>query len=217
MGKLTSVAELDQLRKQILSQRRPQRSFISVCGGTGCHAYGCEEVARAFRNELKRQSLSDQVELKVTGCPGFCERGPLVVVYPQKIFYQRVAPQDAPEIISETILKGGMIERLLYVDPKSNQKVMFEEDVPFHKRQQKLILGNNGLIEPTNIEDYFAIGGYSALAKVLNEMQPEAVIAEIKKSGLRGRGGGGFPTGSKWESCRNAPAADAIPTVSLRG
>ncbi|MGD8501220.1 MAG: NADH-quinone oxidoreductase subunit NuoF [Phycisphaerales bacterium] len=213
MGKLTSVAELDQLRRQILSQRRSQRSIISVCGGTGCHAYGCEEVTRAFRNELKRQRVSDQVELKVTGCPGFCERGPLVVVYPQKIFYQRVAPQDSPEIISETILKGNTIERLLYVDPNSNQKVMFEQDVPFHQQQQKLILGNNSLIDPTNIEDYFAIGGYSALAKVFDEMQPEAVIAEIKKSGLRGRGGAGFPAGRKWESCRNAPSIDGTRYV----
>jgi len=153
------------------------------------------------------------VELKVTGCHGFCERGPLIVVYPQKIFYQRVSPDDVSEIIAETIIKGNIIDRLLYVDPVSGERAQFEKDVPFYKRQQRLVFGNNGLIDPTNIEDYLATGGYSALSQVLFNMQPEGVIEEIKKSDLRGRGGGGFPTGRKWESCRNAPSADGIRYV----
>ena len=213
MKRLRSVVELEQLRVRILSKRKPEKPCISICGGTGCHAYGCEDVAKAFKNEIKRQGLSKQVELKVTGCHGFCEHGSLVVVYPEKIFYQRVTPNDAPEIISETVLKGNTIDKLLYVDPISGQQAHFENDVPFYKRQQRLIFGNNGLIDPTNIEDYLAIGGYSALCKVLFEMQPEEVIEEIRKAELRGRGGGGFPTAAKWESCRNAPSSDGVRYV----
>ncbi|MCK4782375.1 MAG: SLBB domain-containing protein, partial [Desulfobacteraceae bacterium] len=180
---------------------------ISICGGTGCHAYRCEDVASALKAEIKQQGLSDEVELKMTGCHGFCERGPLLVLYPPKIFYQRVTPDDAPEIISETVLKGNIIDRLLYADPVSGKKVHFESDVPFYKGQHRLVFGNNGLIDPANIEDYLAIGGYSALSKVLFVMQPEEVIGEIRESGLRGRGGGGagFPTGLKWEFCYKSP------------
>ena len=213
MKKLRTAVELEQLRARILSQRKPEKSCISMCGGTGCHAYRCENVAKAFKNDIERQGLSKQVELKVTGCHGFCERGPLVVIYPEGIFYQRVTPNDAPEIISETVLKGNVIDRLLYVDPTSGQKAHFENDVRFYNGQQRLVFGYNGVIDPTNIEDYLAISGYSALAKVLFDMQPEEVIEEIRKSRLRGRGGGGFPTARKWEACRNAPSSDGIRYV----
>ena len=213
MKTLRSAVELEQLRVRILSQRKLEKPCISICGGTGCHACGCEDVAEAFKNEIMRQGLSKQVELKVTGCHGFCEHGSLAVVYPEKIFYQRVTPNDAPEIISETVLKGNIIDRLLYVEPTSGRKAYFENDVPFYKKQQRLIFGNNGLIDPTNIEDYFTIGGYSALSKVLFEIQPEQVVEEIRKSGLRGRGGGGFPTGAKWEACRSAPTLDGVRYV----
>jgi NADH-quinone oxidoreductase subunit F len=213
MKRLRSAVELEQLRVKILSQRKPEKPCISICGGTGCHAYGCEDVAKALKNEIKRQGLSKQVELKVTGCHGFCERGPLMVLQPRKIFYQRVNPSDVSEIIAETVMKGNIIDRLLYIDPVSEERAQSEEDVPFYKRQQRLVFGNNGLIDPTNIEDYLAIGGYSALSQVLFNMQPEEVIEEIKRSGLRGRGGGGFPTGRKWESCRNAPSPDRIRYV----
>jgi len=208
MKKLKAAVELEQLRVSILS--KPRRSCISVCGGTGCHAYGCEDVAKAFKNEIKRQGLREQVELKVTGCHGFCEHGPLVVIYPDKIFYQRVTKKDAPEIISETALKGNIIDRLLYVDPTTGQEAHFENEVPFYKKQQRLIFGDNGLIDPTNIQDYLAVGGYSALPKALLGMQAEHVIQEIRKAGLRGRGGGGFPTAAKWEACRNAPSSDDV-------
>jgi NADH:ubiquinone oxidoreductase subunit F (NADH-binding)/(2Fe-2S) ferredoxin/ferredoxin len=213
MNRLRSAVELEQLRVKTLSQRKPERPFISICGGTGCHAYGCEDVANAFRNEIERQGLIDQVELKVTGCHGFCERGPLIVLHPGKIFYQRVSRDDVSEIIAETVVKGNIIDRLLYVDPVSGGKAQFEKDVPFYKKQQRLVFGNNGLIDPTNIEDYLATGGYSALPRALFSMQAEGIIAEIKKSGLRGRGGGGFPTGVKWESCRNAPSSDGVRYV----
>ncbi len=213
MKKLRTAVELRQLRARILSQRDPEKACIAICCGTGCRAYGAEDVARAFRNEIRRQRLSKQVELKVTGCHGFCERGPLMVLYPQKIFYQRVTLGDVPEIIAETVLKGNIIDRLLYVDPMSGKKAHFESDVPFYKRQQRLVFGNNGVIDPTNIDDYLAIGGYGALCKVLFDIEPEEVIEEIRKAGLRGRGGGGFPTARKWEACRNAPSSDGIRYV----
>jgi len=213
MKKLKTADELEQFRAQILSQSDPEKPCISICGGTGCHAYRCEDVARAFKKEIKRQGLGKQVELKVTGCHGFCERGPLMVLYPQKIFYQQVTPGDVSEIIAETVMKGNIIDRLLYIDPMSGKKAHSENNVPFYKGQQRLVFGNNGVIDPTKIEDYLALGGYSALSKVLFDVQPEEVIEEIRKAGLRGRGGGGFPTGRKWESCRNAPSSDGIRYV----
>jgi len=213
MRKLRSAVELERLRDGIVSSRDPSKLCVSICGGTGCRAYRSQDVASAFSKEIKRQGLTNEVDLKVTGCHGFCERGPLMVLYPQKIFYQRITPGDVPEIIAETVMKGNIIDRLLYVDPVSGKKTHFEGEVPFYRGQQRLVFGNNGIIDPTNIEDYLALGGYSALSKVLFNMQPEGVIKEIRESGLRGRGGGGFPTARKWESCRNAPSSNGIRYV----
>ena len=140
----------------------------------------------------------------MTGCHGFCEKGPLVVIHPQKILYQTVKPENAQEIFQETILKGKIIESLLYAHPTTGEKITHEEDVPFYKRQMRIIFGNNGSIDPTSLEDYIAVGGYGALPKALLSMTPEAVIKEVKEANLRGRGGGGFPAGVKWESCRKA-------------
>jgi NADH-quinone oxidoreductase subunit F len=202
--RLRGLSELESLRRSILEKRDPSQLCITVCAGTGCRASGAEAVIEAFKEEIGRREIQLNVELKETGCHGFCERGPLVVIRPEKIFYQRVKPEDVPEIISETVLNGNIIERLLYVDPATNEKTVYEPDVPFYKRQRRIIFGANGEIDPTAIDDYIAIGGYSALSKVLFHMSPEEVIAEIDKSGLRGRGGGGFPTGRKWGSCRRA-------------
>ncbi len=202
MPKIKSPGELEALRSSILRQRDPDKPIITVCNGTGCQAYGSKSVAAAFFDEVKKQKLEAKVDVKTIGCPGFCERGTLVVIKPKDIFYQRVRPKDVPEILSE-IGKGGVVSRLLYTDRATNEKVTKENDVPFYKRQMRLIIGNNGLIDPTSIDDYLAIGGYTALAKAL-KMTPERIIDEVKKSGLRGRGGAGFPTGSKWESTRNA-------------
>jgi NADH-quinone oxidoreductase subunit F len=204
LKKLGSTQELAALRESIVSQRDPERLCITICSGTGCHAYGCEKVTAAFQQEIKQQGLSDKVDIRTTGCHGFCERGPLVVIRPKDIFYQRVRVKDVPEIISETVLKGKIIDRLLYSDPNTGQKIVSEHEVPFYKKQKRLVFGGNGYIDPTSIDDYLAVGGYQALAKALSEMSPEEVIGEVKKSGLRGRGGGGFPTGVKWESCRKA-------------
>ena len=203
MAKLKSVGELESLRKAILAKKDPKKVVITVCNGTGCHAHGCKAVTTAFEEEVKNQKLTTKVDVKATGCHGFCERGPLVVIKPQEIFYQRVRVKDVPEIITETVGKGNPIQRLLYTDRESGKKISFENEVPFYKLQKRLIFGNNGAIDPTSIDDYFAVGGYSALSKVL-KMTPEVIIAEIKKAGLRGRGGAGFPTGDKWESTRKA-------------
>jgi NADH-quinone oxidoreductase subunit F len=202
VAKLKSPGALEALRSSIVKQRDPAKPVITVCNGTGCQAYGSKDVAAAFFDEVKKQKLESKVAVKTIGCPGFCERGTLVVVKPRDIFYQRVRPRDVPEIISE-IGKGGVVNRLLYTDRATNEKVVNENDVPFYKRQMRLIIGNNGLIDPNSIDDYIAIGGYAALPKAL-KMTPEQIIDEIKKSGLRGRGGAGFPTGSKWESTRKA-------------
>ncbi len=204
MARINSSAELEKWRETILASRDPSKPCITVCGGTGCRALGSETVRAAFREELREQGLEAKVDLRMTGCHGFCERGPLVVIFPERIFYPGVTPKDVPEIVSKTIVGGEVIERLLYEDPLTGKKIVHEPDVPFYKEQKRILLKDNGLIDPTKIEDYIAVGGYKALAKALFEMTPEEVIEEIKRSGLRGRGGAGFPTGRKWEACRRA-------------
>lgn len=203
-NKLRSPAELEGLRKSVVASRDSAKPYIAVCAGTGCLAYGCLDLVATFQQEIEKQGLQDKVEVRGTGCPGFCERGALLTIYPQGIFYQRVKPEDVTEILAETVLKGKIIERLLYADPNTGERFVNEQDVPFYRKQQRLLLDANNKIDPTSIEDYLALGGYSALSKALFQMNPEGIISEIKKSGLRGRGGGGFPTGTKWESTRNA-------------
>ena len=202
MAKLKSFGDLETLKKSITGKRDPKKSVIAICNGTGCQAYGCKSVTAAFQDEVKKQNLADKVDVMPIGCPGFCERGTLVMVRPQGIFYQRVRPKDVPEVVA-AIGKNSVVDRLLFTDRQTGAKVTHESDVPFYKKQRRLIIGNNGLIDSTSIDDYLAIGGYNALAKAL-KMKPEQIIDEVKKSGLRGRGGAGFPTGSKWETTRNA-------------
>jgi len=203
VNRLNSSGELEALRQSIVGSRDPKKTCIVVCGGTGCLALGAEDVIAGFRQELRERGLESKIDLRITGCPGFCERGTLVVIKPENILYQQVRGEDVPEIISETI-KGSIVDRLLYVDPNTGKKVTYENDVPFYKKQKRLLLGDNANIDPTIIDDYLALGGYTALSKALFKMSPEGIIEEVKKSGLRGRGGGGFPTGVKWETCRHA-------------
>ncbi len=203
--KIRSPAEFEQFRKELLSRIDSSRTMVTICAGTGCQAYGCQKVVQALREEIEGHGLTGRVELRATGCHGFCEMGPLVVIHPQKLFYHRVKPGDAAEIVEETLLKGNVLEQLLYVNPETKEKVQREEEVPFYRKQMRLIFGNNGQIDPTRIDDYLAIDGYKALGKALFKMRPEEIIEEVKKANLRGRGGGGFPAGVKWESCRNAP------------
>ena len=202
---IRSPKDLEKLREEIKSKRKPSKSSVSVCVSTGCVALDASKVKEAFIAELEKQGLKDQVEIKETGCLGFCEQGPRVTIYPEEICYFKVKPEDAPEIVSKSILEKKVVERLLYKDPATGKGVQKLEDIPFYKYQRRLLLENNAKIDPKNIEDYIALGGYSALAKVLFEMTPEQVVEEVKKSKLRGRGGGGFPTGLKWETTRNAP------------
>ena len=202
--KVTSVNELEAIRSEILAGKDQDKPCIAVCGGPGCLANQCLEVRDAFVNEIAAKGLTDKVDVRTTGCHGFCECGPIALIYPQEIFYQGLSIDDIPEIIEQTIINNKTVDRLLYTDDEAGQLVETEGEVPFYKKQMRLILGNNSKIDPHSIEDYIAIGGYSALAKVLGGMQPMEVVDEIKNSGIRGRGGGGFPTGRKWESTRNA-------------
>ena len=199
MKQKIDIDKFDGLRKRISEERQIKKTCITICSGTGCHAYGCVKVAQAFVKEIKKQNLQDSVEVKTTGCHGFCERGPIVVIQPQGIFYQRIQLKHIKEVISQTIIKNELIDKLLYVDPRTQETIVYEKDVPFYKKQKRIILSKNGLIDPREIKDYIAVNGYSALAKVLDKILPQGVINEIKSSGLRGRGGAGFPTGLKWE------------------
>ncbi len=202
--RLTSPQALIDLRDQLINQREENKTIITVCAGTGCLACGCEAVTAAFREALQQSHLDKEVEIKTTGCHGFCERGPLVVIQPEGMFYQRTKPADAKVIVERTIKNGELVKKLLYRDPQTKEVIVHEKDIPFYKKQMRLVLGKNGFMDPTSINDYIALGGYQALAKALTTMQPEGIIDEIKKSGLRGRGGGGFLTGRKWASCRKA-------------
>jgi NADH-quinone oxidoreductase subunit F len=201
MTRIGSVEQLQARRAEIIAARDPQREAIAICAGTGCIAYGSEELFDAFRSELQAQG--HEADVRMTGCHGFCERGPLVVIYPEKIFYQRVQPRDVADIVRKTLIGGEVIDKLCYVDPVSGQRYSHEEDVPFYKYQKRLILGSNGLIDPTSIDDYLAIGGYGALARGLTEGR-DFVMDQILAARLRGRGGGGFEAGWKWKGCRAA-------------
>ena len=202
-NRLSSPQELEAIRASIIKSRDPSQTCIVICGGTGCLALGAQEVITTFRREIEEGGLEGKLALRITGCPGFCERGPLVVIKPENILYQQVRGEDVAEIVSATV-KGNIVDRLLYTDPDTGKKITYEHEVPFYKKQKRLLLGDNSNIDPTLIEDYLALGGYAALSKALFEMSPEQIIEEVKKSGLRGRGGGGFPAGVKWETCRRA-------------
>lgn len=205
MERMKLSSDLERFREQILASRDPNKPCVALCSGVGCHACASEEVGVAFTEEIEKQGLQNEVELKRTACHGFCAKGPLVVIYPQEICYLQVKPSDIPEVISQTIIEKKIIDRLLYTDPDTGEKVVHQGDIPFYKVQMRLLTGNNSKLEPKNIDDYIALGGYTALTKVLFEVTPAQVVETIKKSGLRGRGGAGFPTGIKWGFCRDAP------------
>jgi NADH-quinone oxidoreductase subunit F len=204
MTRIKTPAELEEFRKGIVSTRDPNKPCITLCSGSACHASGSGEVAAALEKEIAQLGLAGAVDIRRTGCHGFCERGPIIVIHPEEICYFNIEPKDVPEIISETIKEGKVIERLLYSDPVTNEKIVRESEIPFYKYQERIVFGSNSKIDPKSIDDYLAIGGYSALAKVVSGMTPQEVVNEVKKANLRGRGGGGFPAGSKWEGSRNA-------------
>ena len=182
------------------------KMHILVCGGTGCRASASKNIICRLEDCLKKRALEDEVQVIATGCFGFCEKGPIVKIMPDNTFYVQVKPEDAEEIVNEHIIKGRKVERLLYKEPSKKVTVSDSKHMEFYKKQLRIALRNCGFIDPENIEECIGRDGYSALAKCLTEMTPEAVIDEIKRSGLRGRGGGGFPTGLKWEFARKYQA-----------
>jgi NADH-quinone oxidoreductase subunit F len=203
--RLNSVGDLQEYRATLEGKKNPDRKTVSVCTGTGCKAYKCDNLAENLKEEVARAGLENDVEIVATGCHGFCERGALMVIYPDEIFYQKVKPDQAADIVEKTLKGGEIIEDLLYVDPATGKKHEKESEIPFYKHQQQELMHMGRLIDPRRIEDYIARGGYAALAKVLSDIEPDAVIDMVTQSGLRGRGGGGFPAGVKWRSCKDAP------------
>ncbi|MBP3580636.1 MAG: NAD(P)H-dependent oxidoreductase subunit E, partial [Clostridia bacterium] len=181
------------------------RSHVLICGGTGCTSSGSAKVLAKFESELNANGLENEIKLVQTGCFGLCALGPVVIVYPEGTFYSRVTEDDVPEIVSEHLLKGRPVTRLVYDETdgeKTDDKPVALSDTSFYKKQKRVALRNCGVIDPENIEEYIGTDGYAALGKVLTEMTPDEVIDTILASGLRGRGGAGFPTGQKWKLAR---------------
>ncbi|MFP3975270.1 MAG: NADH-ubiquinone oxidoreductase-F iron-sulfur binding region domain-containing protein [Dehalococcoidia bacterium] len=204
MPKLNSASDLENLRQEVVSKRDPNKLCVTICSGTGCRAYGSEQVAETFAEELSKNGLKDKVDIRRTGCHGFCERGTLVVIFPEEICYLKVKPDDVPEIVSTTLQEGKVVDRLLY-EKSDGEKVVHESEIPFYSNQNRTVFGNNRFIDPKKIDDYLALGGYKAISKALFDLSPEQVMDEVKAANLRGRGGGGFPAGIKWETTRDAP------------
>lgn len=204
MWKLKTVKEFIDFQKNKKAREKNKVATLILSSGTCGQACGALRVVEVFKKELNKRKLKDRVRLRITGCHGFCEQEPLLVIEPGNIFYCHIKPEDVSEIVTMTLKQNKIIERLLYIDPVSGRKIIHEKDIPFYKAQDRTVLGQNKLVDPCDINDYIAGGGYSALIKVLTSRKPDEVIEEIKKSGLRGRGGGGFPTGKKWGYCREA-------------
>ena len=215
MNKIKSFEELNEFVNKFKSNLILRENFskdnltkrdILVCGGTGCTSSNSLEIIDNLKNEVENSGLSDKVEVQLTGCFGFCAKGPIVKVYPDNIFYVQVKPEDAHEIIESHIINNKVVERLLFEEPSLNhKKVEKHDEMSFYKKQYRIALRNCGHINPENINEYIGNDGYIALGTCLTKMTPIEVISEVKSSGLRGRGGAGFPTGVKWESTANTP------------
>jgi NADH:ubiquinone oxidoreductase subunit F (NADH-binding)/(2Fe-2S) ferredoxin/Pyruvate/2-oxoacid:ferredoxin oxidoreductase delta subunit len=190
---------------QVVAHERARE--VRICAGTACHASGRPAVTAAFRDQLAEKGLADAVRVVETGCHGFCEQGPIVVVQPQGLFYPRVRAGDVAGIIEASIIGDGIYEKRLYKDPGSGAPIPYERDIPFYAEQRRLVLALNGKIDPYSIDDYLVHDGYAAFAAVLAADDPESVIAAVTESGLRGRGGAGFSTGTKWSLTRRSPGA----------
>ena len=204
MPRLETTAELEKLREEIVASRDPAKPCIAVCGGAACDGLDSAAVGAAFAAEIQKQGAAAKLDFRVTGCHGYCSKGPNVLAGPGDVCYFEVKPEDVPEVVAAT-LKGEVVDRLVYRDPVSGEKAVHMHEVPFYKHQMRILTGDIPKIDPTRIDDYIAVGGYSALAKALTKMSSNDVLNEVKKANLRGRGGGGFPAGLKWETTRNAP------------
>jgi len=208
MSKLKALRTIIDLGRVIADQierkKSETRPVLTVSAGTCGQARGSLKVVNSLKRAIKAEKLTDKIVVKVTGCHGFCEAEPNIIIYPHDIFYQKVDPKNGQDIISQTILHNKVLPGLLYVDPLTGDKPAKETDIPFYKKQKRIVLGDNALIDPREINDYFAIGGYGSLLKVLKNMSPDEVIQTVQRSGLRGRGGAGFPTGQKWAAGRKS-------------
>lgn len=204
MNKLSNPQMLNELSDQLRKQRETKNAVIYLCAGTGCQTCGCKDVLAAFKSEIAKEKRGAAVEIRTTGCHGFCENGPLVVIEPKGILYCRVTAEDIHSIIEETINKGQVIDRLVYSDPASGTPLPYKKDIPFFKKQSRFVLEKNGTVDPNSIEDYLAWGGYKAAAKALGSLGIEGIINEIKNSGLKGKEGGHSLTGDRWTACRAA-------------
>lgn len=205
MPKIASISELEKLRAGILAKRSQETKYIAVCGGTGCHSRDNKKLAKIFAESLKKNGIKD-TQIKKTGCLGFCEQGPVAIIYPEGIFYCRVTAEDVPEIVTETIANNKVVERLLYKNDETGERIVHENEIPFYEGQLRSTIADNNRIDPQSIEDYLAIGGYGALCRALQQNTPDQVIAEVKKASIRGRSGNGFAAGRKWEACQKAEA-----------
>ncbi len=206
MEKITTVEQLQNLCCQQQEKNQTDKVSILVCGGTGCQSSNSQQIIENLRAALAEHGLQDMVEVVRTGCFGFCEKGPIVKILPDNTFYTQVKPEDAAEIVETHIVGNEKVYRLLYVDPKTNEHISDSKHMDFYKKQQRVALRNCGYIDPENIKAYIGQKGYQALAKCITSMTPEEVIDEVKKSGLRGRGGAGVPTGMKWQFARGYQA-----------
>jgi NADH-quinone oxidoreductase subunit F len=205
VNRIKTPSDLKSHRQALVKERDPSKQVVRICCTTGCRAGGALDVVEDINKELANQGLEDRVEVKKTGCRGYCENGPVMAIEPEDIFYNKVKPKNVPDIVSETLVLGKPLKRLLYTDPETKKKIQKEKDIPFFGKQVRNVFTHLGKIDPTQIDEYVAEGGYTALCKALTTMKPMEVIEAIEASRLRGRGGGGFPAGRKWRSCREAP------------
>ena len=202
MERINHPELLASWKREILADRLPSKKIIVISSGTCGQASGSLQIIDAVNQELKKKGLQDNVDVKVTGCHGFCQLEPNLIVYPEETFYKNLKPKDIPEIIEKSILKNEIASSFVFEDLKTKQKAEKQSEIPFYKKQERLLTENNLKINPMDINDYIALDGYQALANSLFNMTSEGVIVEVEKAGLRGRGGAGFPTGRKWEICR---------------
>ena len=215
-----SLKELEAYRNKLAKKEKKNTRIVRVCIGTGCAAKGSHRLYELFCEAAEQTGSGNGsnvvIQAKHVGCHGLCELGPIVVIDPGEILYHSVEEPDVAEIFRETVLGGRVVERLLYQDPKTEKKVKTPAEIPFYNVQKRIVLKQNGHIDPTSIDDYISVGGYSSLAKALGSMEPEDIIDQVEQAGLRGRGGGGFPTARKWRSCREAESTGEQPSDGTR-
>ncbi|MFW6297742.1 MAG: NADH-ubiquinone oxidoreductase-F iron-sulfur binding region domain-containing protein [Desulfosalsimonas sp.] len=202
MVKFENKEALDKYIEELQAKEQSSDAgLISLCSGPGCIIHNSDKIRDTLIAEMEKHNIADKFEIRLTGCHGYCEQGPIMVIDPGGVFYPKVKLENIPEIVEKTLVQNKPVEKLLFKDPATKKRIVEEEEIPFYKLQTRSIFGKNRLIDPNNIDNYLAVGGYSALKKALCEMKPKEIIEEVKNANLRGRGGGGFPAAIKWSSC----------------